>query len=356
MLLNANYFTPAELTGFGRAALADMQVNQFRLARWLPNHLVDDLMYRFSTGGGGLMKAARYRGPDAEADLTGRTGVARVTGELPLISRKMVLTEYDQMRLRANPESPITNQILSDAQIVVGEVAARIELARAEAIETGKVTFPELGGGAIDFQRKSSHTNVAPAVAWPNTETSTPITDLLSWVETYAASNGGKVPGVILTSRKAFNLLLRSAEVRSLGATLAGSPTIVSQATLSNVLSSYGLPPVETHDGQIANDDGTARRLFAETSVMLLPSGNTATENANPLAPVGADFTGNLLGETMYGIPSHAQEAEFSESDRAGIFVGNYGTAEPPKIWTLASAVAVPVLNNANLVLQAKAW
>lgn len=356
MLLNTDYYTPDELSGFGRAALADMQVNQFKLSRWLPNTEVDDLMYRFGKGGDGLIKAANYRGFDVEADLTGRTGVARTTGELPPISRKIMLTEYDRLRMRANPEGPIANQILSDAQIVVGEIAARIELARAEAIEKGQVNFPELGGGAIDFGRKSTHTNVAPAVAWTNTATSTPITDLLSWVETYAASNGGKVPGVILTSRKAFNLLLRSAEVRSLGATLAGSPTIVSQATLSNVLSSYGLPPVETHDGQIANADGTARRLFAETSVMLLPSGNIATEDASPLAPVGADFTGNLLGVTMYGIPGHALESEFAQDQMAGLFVGNYHTVEPPRIWTLASAISVPVLNNANLVLQAKAW
>ena len=47
-------------------------------------------------------------------------------------------------------------------------------------------------------------------------------------------------------------------------------------------------------------------------------------------------------------------KAEFVDS--AGLFVGNYHTVEPPRIWTLASAISVPVLNNANLVLQAKAW
>ena len=359
MLLNTDYYTPAELSGFGRAALSDMQVNQFTLSRWLPNTQVDDLVYRFSSGGAGLLKAANYRGFDVEADLTGRTGVARTTGELPPISRKIRLSEYDRLRQRANPETSIGEAILSDAQIVVGEIAARFELARAEAIEKGEVTFPELGSGAINFGRKAEHTNVAPATAWTDTENSTPITDLLSWVETYAASNGGKVPGVILTSRQTFNLLLRSAEVRSLGATLAGSPTIVSQATLSNVLSSYGLPPVETHDGQIANADGSARRLFSASSVMLLPSGNTATADASPLAPVGADFTGTLLGVTMYGTPAESFNPDYGlagGADQAGVFVGNFSTVDPEALWTLASAIGVPVMNNANLVLQAKAF
>lgn len=358
MLLNTDYYTPAELSGFGREALRDMQVNQFGLSRWLPNTEVDDLVYRFSKGGDGLLKAANYRGFDVEADLTGRTGVARTTGELPPISRKIRLGEYDRLRMRANPEGPIANQILADAQQVVGEIAARVEIARAEAIEKGRVTFPEFGAAAsVDFGRKATHTNVAPSTAWTDFENSTPITDLLSWVETYAASNGGKVPGVIGITRRAFNLLLRSAEVRSLGATLAGSPTVVSQAMLSNVLSSYGLPPVEFgFDAQYAGADGTSKRFFAESSVLLLPSGNTATGEANPPAPVGADFTGNLLGVTMYGIPGHALESEFAEDEQAGIYVGNYGTVEPPSIWTLASAVTVPVLSNPNLVLQAKVF
>lgn len=359
MLLNTDYYTPAELTGFGREALSAMQVNQFTLSRWLPNTQVDDLNYRFSTGGAGLLKAAKFRGYDVEADITGRAGVARTQGELPPISRKIRLGEYDRLRQRANPEASIQASMLTDAQTVVGEIGARFELARAEAIEKGQVTFPEFAGGAINFGRKTEHTNVAPAVAWTNTATSTPITDLLSWQETYATSNGGKVPGVILMSRQAYNLLLRSAEVRSLGATLAGGPTIVSQAVLSNVLSSYGLPAIETHDGQIANEDGTARRLFAATSVMLLPSGNTATADADPAAPVGADFAGNLLGVTMYGTPAESFNPDYGlagGADQPGIFVGGFSTVDPEALWTLASAIGVPVLNNANLVLQAKAF
>lgn len=58
MLINTDYITPVELTGYVRAAFADLQVNQFTLSQYLPNQLVDDLDFRLSRGGAGLVEAA----------------------------------------------------------------------------------------------------------------------------------------------------------------------------------------------------------------------------------------------------------------------------------------------------------
>src|SRR5829696_6172389 len=104
MLLIRDYFQPAELTGYARAALADIPANQPTLARWLPYRMIDDLVYRFTRGGEGLTEAATYRSWDTESPIGNRAGMTRVQGELPPISRKLRQDEYTRLRLRSNGE------------------------------------------------------------------------------------------------------------------------------------------------------------------------------------------------------------------------------------------------------------
>src|SRR5688500_3455085 len=100
MLLSNEYIDPAELTGYVRAALADLEQNRFTLSRHLPTVAVDDLEYRFTRGGQGLTEAATIRAYDAESPIGARPGTSRVSGELPPISRKIRLGEYDRLRSR----------------------------------------------------------------------------------------------------------------------------------------------------------------------------------------------------------------------------------------------------------------
>ncbi|CAO0836139.1 hypothetical protein SMICM17S_10340 [Streptomyces microflavus] len=81
MQLIDEFATPAELTGYARAALADRPENDFGLDRWLPNRTINDLSYRFTRGGGGLTEAATFRAYDASSDVGVRPGGARVSGD-----------------------------------------------------------------------------------------------------------------------------------------------------------------------------------------------------------------------------------------------------------------------------------
>ena len=127
MYLFTDYFTPAQLTGYVRSALADLPVNQFSLRRWLPTRLVPDLEYRYNKGSGGLAQAGQYRAYDAESSITKRPGLTRVSGELPPISRKIPLMEYDRLRQRSNPEASIQRSILSDTERLVRQIAMRLD-------------------------------------------------------------------------------------------------------------------------------------------------------------------------------------------------------------------------------------
>lgn len=347
MLLTADFFEPRELTGFGRQALFRLAENQPSLARWLPNMPVDDLEFRLTQGGDSLIAAAPYRAYDAEASITGRPGVARISGKLPPISRKIVNGEYDQLRTRANPDASIRNALLGDAERVVAEIDMRLELARADVLTNGTVTINENGitGLTVDFGRSGSNA-VTAGTLWSNHTTSDPIRDLLTWARYYRTTNGVR-PGVIVTSEEVVADLLENAAIRTMAANLAGTPTIVDRSTLDTILSRNALPPIEIYEVQY-NSSGdpnnvTPAAVLDPDLVLMLPApGPTTSANGSP------------LGGTFYGPTAESLDPRFGLAGaEAGITVGNYSNDDPPGIWTKASALALPTLANPNLSFKA---
>jgi hypothetical protein len=342
MLLNTEYVLPTELTGYARAALADFPVNQFALAQWLPNRTIDDLLYRFTRGGEGLTEAATFRAYDTESPIGKRPGVTRITGELPPISRKIRLGEYDRLRQRqATPA--IRNAILDDTTRMVRAIAARLEMARGEALYTGKITLNENGVIAtVDFGRKAGHT-VTAATLWSDLTNSKPITDLMSWRDTYVATNG-QDPGAILTSRRVASLLLQNAQIKNVAYPSNSPASLVTQSTVTAVLEAFGLPPIHIYDAQVSVS-GTGTRVIPDDRVMLLP------------APTGSsDPGGTDLGATLLGVTAESMEPDFgldNESDQPGIVAGAYSTKDPVAVWTKAACIGLPVLANPDLTFCA---
>ena len=340
MFLNTDYIEPAELTGFARAALADLDENQFTLSRWLPNTLVDDLEYRFTRGGAeGLMRAATFRAYDTEARMTKRPGVSRVSGELPPISRKIRLGEYDRLRQR-KLEAKIGDQIFGDAERVVREIAARLEIARGQALVTGTVSINEDGVVAsVDFGRNAAHTvTLSGTDLWSDLDDSDPVEDLLTWSETYSNNNQGREPGAIVTSKQVVSLLIRNEKVRNyIFNGQPGGPAIVTRDALQAVLTAHGLPQIYTYEAQVIPDGGSATRVIAADKVLLLP------------AP-GDDSA----GRTLYGTPAESFEPDYGlAGEEAGIVSGVYRSVDPVALWTHASAIALPILGDPDLTFVA---
>lgn len=333
MLLNSDYIAPVELTGYARAALQDLAVNQFTLARFLPDQVIDDLDYRFTRGGEGLVDAATFRAYDAESPIGARPGLTRVAGELPPISRKIRLGEYDRLRQR-NAGTAITDNILADAVRMTRAVAARVEMARGEALYSGKVTINENGVVAtVDFGRPAGHT-VTAGTLWSSVDTATPVADLNTWIQTYVDANG-EPPARILTSRRVLDFLQRNAQFRTLAATVAGAPALVTPEMAAQVLGAYGLPPIEVYDARV-RVNGTATRVIPDNRVVLLPA------------------DADELGATLWGTTAESLEPEFGlVDDGPGIVAGAYSTKDPVAVWTKAAAIALPVLANPGLTFSA---
>ncbi|MFJ5105160.1 major capsid protein [Streptomyces sp. NPDC088554] len=256
--LDTDFIEPTALTGLIRAALADLQVNRFTLSRWLPNVTVDDIVFEFTKGGGGLAETASYRSWDTESKIGRREGIGKVMGELPPISEKIPLNEYDRLRQRKLANSDALPFIARDANRIATNIGARFEVARGAALVGAAVPVPELKT-TVDFGRIASHSVVA-ATLWSDHANATPLTDLKSWQRTYTATNGEKpavilMPDLVLMHMSQCEQVIR--QIYPLAP--AGSAPMASNDQVNVVLKSMGLPLVEVYDAQV-KIDGVATR------------------------------------------------------------------------------------------------
>lgn len=341
MELLTEYVDPVTLTGFARTALAELPQNQFALGNWLPNQNIDDIDFRINRDQGGLAETAKFRSYDTESPISGRRGVERIMGQLPPISEKKMLGEYARLRLRRlTTNDPVMQSIFNDVADLVRRIATRLEVARGEALVTGKLEINENDvQQTVEFGRSASM-SVAPAVLW-SADGATPLSDLLAWFEAYVALNGVE-PGAILTSRRVVAVLMRNEEFRALVASTAGTPTLVSRDAVNTTLAAYGLPPIATYDVQV-RVNGQARRVVPDDLALLLPAAGAAQTDR--------------LGATFWGTTLESQEPAYSAlataGQQAGIVAGTWKSLDPISVWTHAAAIGLPVLANPNRAMVA---
>ncbi|AKZ59149.1 Phage major capsid protein E [Streptomyces ambofaciens ATCC 23877] len=340
MQLITEYATPAELTGYAREALRFREENALNLNRWLPNETINDLTFRFNRGGGGLTEAANFRAFDAESDIATRSGGARVSGELPPISRKMPVGEYEQIRMRNvdTQNAEIRDAMESDSVKLVAQIAARLELARGQALFNGSVTLNENGVQAsVDFGRSATHsvTIADSALQWDKTEAAKAYDDLQKWLEVYNDTNG-HLPAYTLMSRKVYNFLRQNKQIRELAfAGSASAPGVLTREGLNSVLGQYDIPPIEIYDAKVSVS-GATTRITPEDKLLFLPE------------------QGDAAGKTLWGVPVEANDPRYGlAGDAAGIAVGGYKSEDPQTVWTRATAIALPIVANPDLTFVA---
>ena len=329
MALWTDLITPAELTGFARAAQEDVERRKATLARWLPNYSVPDVVVRTLVAQDGNGALAQFRSFDAETPIgSGGTGQRKVFELLPLGLKERV-SEYDQLRMRGNDaQAMILGGVEKAAMRVANAVVDRLEVARGQALDTGALTINENGVvQTMTFGRPAGNT-VTAATLWSGA--GDPIADLITWADVYQAGNQGAMPGAIVTSRRVLLALQRNAKVIAAAAAPGSNIAMVSADVLTALLASYGLPPVVVFDRKIRGQN-----VLPDNKVYLLP----AAVDPNGQSELGATFYGQTLesGEPEYGIGA---------ADQPGLVVGAWKTKDPIAVWVHSNAIALPVLVN----------
>jgi hypothetical protein len=256
---------------------------------------------------------------------------------LPPISRKIPVSEYEQLKERnlVDAES-VPDKIMNLAEKLTREVAARVELARGDALFNGDVTIAENGVSArVDYGRDAGHSVVAE-VLWDDTETSTPFDDLTEWVETYNATTG-EAPEYALMPERVARLLRSNAQLCRMSTTDAIPPVMLTLEELNELLRKHDLPQVVTYDARVSFK-GVATRVTPADKVCLLP------------AP------GDSVGKTLWGTPVEARDnrLHIPSGDQPGILALSYKSEDPQTLWTRVVAIVLPVLAAPDRTFVAK--
>lgn len=300
--------------------------------RYFPTQTVDDIQYRYTKGQLLDQDAAVYRAYDTPSPIGKRQGFARMTGELPPLSKKISLGEEEQLRHRAldtGRYAPIIDAIYNDAANLARSIQIRLEIARGELLSAGTVTLSENGVNAQYVAGVPSDHFVAPAVTnWDNTAADI-LGDLRTWQDKFILDTHGATFTEMVVSRKTMNYMLNNTAIRQLTQYVLGAPLEVSRDQLNSILTTRDLPTV-TVDDRMFSVAGTATRLIPQNKVILT-------------------FP-NQLGTTFLGTPLEAIEAAsrgvITAEEAPGIWASTWQDNEPIRTWTRAGAIGVPIMGN----------
>lgn len=324
--------TPDALTTFVRQVPtpADQVLNQLLPDRVLNRNQVD-LSELTRTN-----RTARFRAFDARLHVSERDVSLTKQVKLPPLSSSISVGELERLqiefaRLGGTNTSAIVDAIYDDATNLTREVRARMEQARGDVLTDGRFTLAGEGNLTMeaDFGVPANHI-VTAATPWSTVATAGVIGDLTSWVNTYIATNGSRPTGMLVSTR-VMNYMLQNAEIRTLSASLAGSPGLVTRPALDAALAAFGLPPVTLVYDSAVDVDGVTTRVIPDDRVILY---------------------GQDVGYTAWGVTAtalelvNAAQTDLSFGDAPGI-VGVVIKEGPPfRQFTFVDAVGMPVLEN----------
>lgn len=342
-MLWTDIIDPATLTGYARAALADFELRNGTLARYLPNREVGDIIARFVKGQFGLIPVAKFRAYDAEPEIGKREAGKRVLIELPALGQNIPVSEYEQLRMRGGDidEGLALVTIQNTTMQVVRAVADAIERLRGITLSTGKATIDQDNYQSDDdFGRPSEHQLVSDD-DWSDTSVSR-LDYLQTLVDTFLDTTG-EMPGSILMPRRVFRALSNGDEFQV--QLLNGGARRQNDADVKAMIVGADLPPIDVYDRRV-NVEGTTTRVIPDDTLMLLPA---------PVDP--DDWEGTDLGATFWGRTLTSTDSDWGieDSEQPGIVAGVYRNPKPPMgIEVISDAIGLPVLANAEKSLAAQ--
>jgi hypothetical protein len=291
-------------------------------------------------------RTARFRAYDARLHVSERDVTTTKTVKLPPVSTSYNQGELERLQLEfartnGSNNSATLDAIYDDATNGTREIQARMEQARGDVLVDGKFTLAGEGGLTLeaDFGVPAGNL-VAPGTLWSTTATATVISDITTWVDAYVALNGF-APGGMVTSRRVSNYLLRNAEIRTLSASLTGTPSLVTNGAVSAALEAFSLPPILfTYDTKV-DVDGVTTSVIPDDRVIFVP-------------PNVSD-----LGYTAWGVSATALElvnsnkVELAFNEAPGIVAVVEKVGPPYREFTYIDAVGMPILANPKLLMVA---
>lgn len=330
MAFSKSHRTAAQLTGIAQGTV-DGVFGASIVSDYLPYKENLGLTFDFKVGNTALNEAARFRSFNTESDVGNFEGGESRQGKLPPISRRLHVDEFAQITQIGGDLGAVFEDY---ARRISAQIATRLVWAGAEAIETGKLTISERNMSfVIDYGRKPELTDTA-ATLWSNTAADV-IGDLRAMRLAYGAAPGAiKISEAILYNLGSNEGIIERA-TRGLG-----TITSVSRADVLSVLADEGFTNLFTNDERFVDHTGVERNIFSENKVLFLPAPGQS-------ALAVAAGTGSL-GTTDFGVTAESLVTENGLGGKPGVASGAIASDDPVGFDVLVSAIALPIVQNAN--------
>lgn len=301
--------------------------------RFLPTEETYDYKFAYD-----IIKSSKYIAPmighGGEPPVVDRDAVASMHGEIAKMGLKDIITEEELLALnqaRSNGEKQaMIEKITLKGVDLVQAIQRRIDVTKMEVLTKGSFNYKKHGiEVTVDFGIPAEHKVALTSGNDWNETTRDVIGDLLEWVSVYEEANG-KAPDVILMSREANAKLLKNSYIIAEAGRPEGS-TRASQEDLNNVLTQFGLPPVEI----VTDRKVTVRNLATGQNEIIefFP--------VNRLVMVSEGVGNYLLGPTV--------ENDFEP----GIFLGAYDERNPIRSVLETVAAGFPTVEQPGLIFHA---
>lgn len=199
-----------------------------------------------------IIKTNKYIGAmigyGSEPPVVDRDAVASKMGEIAKMGLKYIATEEELLALHQarseGEKSAMVDKLTLKGVDLVQAIQRRIGVIKMEALTKGSFAYNKNGVKVnVDFGVPAEHKVALTSGSDWNEKDRDVIADLLGWVKSYEDANG-RTPDAILMSREAQAKLLTNTVIVAEAGRPDGSAR-VSQAQLNEVLTGFGLPPVQ---------------------------------------------------------------------------------------------------------------
>lgn len=239
----------------------------------------------------------------AELPLTDRDPVRRVSGEIADIGQSYIVTKKELAALmdKGNPGKRriAEKQLLQKAATVKGNIDARIEWLRWQALGNGELAYNKAGIKlGVDFGVPVEN-KVTAAVRW-NDIGATILADYEKWVQDYVDLNG-KTPDTFVTGIGAIRTVMNNADVRK--AITGSADQLITIQELNDFLTGRQLPKMEAFDTIVAYRDVNNQGVRVQQRLLAANKGVFLAEGGE----IGAQLMGPTVENGMNpGIYSHS--------------------------------------------------
>ena len=296
---------------------------------------------------GGLPVALTPSAFDTKATLRDRLTFGKLITEMPFFRESMRVGEKERQQLimllngnNSEAIKPIIAKIYDDAKNLVDGASVQFERMRMQLLYTGKIAIKDRNAPYdLDYKLKAAQktTITDTAKKWAQTETATPISDIIGWQDDMEDATGVRPTRAICT-RKTWGYLLTNKQIR-MDISATGTIVVTDAILKSYLMDKIGLS-IQVYNKKFALTVGGASQPFFPDDVFtLIPEGS--------------------LGTSWYG--TTPEEADLMSGNNAaqvqivntGVAITTYQEVHPVNTVTVVSAIMLPSFEQGDKIFIA---